>query len=82
MPCIRRIADRSCAFVASLPANDRIRIVQETYASALLLADGYNHELLKSEATILDPHVITATITRTEIKISIWPNPKIVRTVQ
>jgi hypothetical protein len=46
--------EETIAFVASLPANDRIRIVQETYASALLLADGYNHELLKSEATILE----------------------------
>ena len=41
-------------FVASLPANDRIRIVQETYESALIMAEGYNHELLKSEAEILE----------------------------
>jgi hypothetical protein len=41
-------------FVASLPANDRIRVVQETYESSLLLAEGYNHELLKSEAEILE----------------------------
>src|SRR5262245_17544476 len=41
-------------FVASLPANDRITVVQETYQSSLLLADGYNHELLKSEAEILE----------------------------
>ena len=41
-------------FVASLPANDRIRVVQETYESALILAEGYNHELLKSEAEILE----------------------------
>jgi hypothetical protein len=40
-------------FVASLPANDRIRVVQETYKSSLLLAEGYNHELLKSEAEML-----------------------------
>jgi len=40
-------------FVASLPANDRIRVVQETYESALIMAEGYNHELLKSEAEIL-----------------------------
>ena len=41
-------------FVASLPANDRIRVVQETYESSLLLAEGYNHELLKSEAEMLE----------------------------
>jgi hypothetical protein len=41
-------------FVASLPANDRIRVVQETYQSALMLAEGYNHELLKSEAALLE----------------------------
>ena len=40
-------------FVASLPANDRIKVVQETYESSLLLAGGYNHELLKSEAEML-----------------------------
>jgi hypothetical protein len=41
-------------FVASLPANDRMRVVQETYESSLLLAEGYNHELLKSEAEMLE----------------------------
>jgi hypothetical protein len=41
-------------FVASLPANDRIRVVHETYESALILAEGYNHELLKSEAEMLE----------------------------
>ena len=41
-------------FVASLPANDRIRVVQETYELSLLLAEGYNHELLKSEAEMLE----------------------------
>jgi hypothetical protein len=41
-------------FVASLPANDRIRVVQETYESALILAEGYNHELLKSDAEMLE----------------------------
>src|SRR3954471_2901600 len=40
-------------FVASLPANDRIAVVQETYQSALIMAEGYNHELLKSEAELL-----------------------------
>jgi hypothetical protein len=34
--------------VASLPANDRISVVQETYESALIMATGYNHELLKA----------------------------------
>jgi hypothetical protein len=41
-------------FVASLPANDRISVVRETYESALIMADGYNHELLKSEAEMLE----------------------------
>ena len=41
------------AFVASLPANDRISVVQETYKSALIMAKGYGHELLKSEAEML-----------------------------
>ena len=46
--------EETIAFVASLPANDRIRVVQETYESALILAKGYNHELLKSEAEMLE----------------------------
>jgi hypothetical protein len=41
-------------FVASLPANDRISVVQETYNSASIMAEGYNHELLKSEAEMLE----------------------------
>ena len=41
-------------FVASLPADDRIRVVQETYQSALIMAEGYNHELLKSEAEMVE----------------------------
>jgi len=41
-------------FVASLPANDRIKVVQETYKSSLVLAEGYNHELLKSDAEMLE----------------------------
>lgn len=45
--------EETIAFVASLPANDRIRIVQETYQSALILANGYHCELCKSEATLL-----------------------------
>ncbi len=46
--------EETIEFVASLPANDRIRIVQETYESALIMAEGYNHELLKSEAEMLE----------------------------
>jgi len=45
--------EETIAFVASLPANDRIAVVQETYQSALIMAEGYNHELLKSEAELL-----------------------------
>ena len=41
-------------FIASLPANDRISVVRETYESALIMAEGYNHELLKSDAEILE----------------------------
>jgi hypothetical protein len=46
--------DETIKFVASLPAIDRIRVVQETYKSASIMAEGYNHELLKSEVEILD----------------------------
>jgi hypothetical protein len=46
--------EETIEFVASLPANDRIRVVQETYQSALILAEGYNHELLKSEVEMLE----------------------------
>ncbi len=46
--------EETIAFVASLPANDRIRVVQETYESALIMAEGYNHELLKSEEEMFD----------------------------
>lgn len=46
--------EETIAFVASLPANDRITVVQETYESALIMAEGYNHELLKSEEGIFD----------------------------
>jgi len=46
--------EETIEFVAALPANDRIRVVQETYESALILAQGYNHELLKSEAQMLE----------------------------
>jgi len=46
--------DETIEFVASLPANDRIKVVQETYQSALIMAEGYNHELLKSETQMLE----------------------------
>jgi hypothetical protein len=46
--------EETIKFVASLDATDRIEIVQETYQSALIMAAGYNHELLKSEAKMLD----------------------------
>jgi hypothetical protein len=46
--------EETIQFVASLPANDRISVVQETYESALIMAEGYNHELLKSEAEMLE----------------------------
>jgi hypothetical protein len=46
--------EETIEFVASLPANDRIRVVRETYESALIMAEGYNHELLKSEAQMLE----------------------------
>jgi hypothetical protein len=46
--------DETIDFVASLPANDRIRVVQETYKSALIMAEGYHHELFKSEAEMLE----------------------------
>jgi pyrroloquinoline quinone (PQQ) biosynthesis protein C len=46
--------EETIAFVATLPANDRIIVVRETYKSALVMAEGYNHELLKSEAQMLE----------------------------
>lgn len=46
--------EETIKFVASLPAIDRIRVVQETYESALIMAEGYNHELLKSETEMLE----------------------------
>jgi hypothetical protein len=45
--------EETIKFVASLDANDRIKIVRETYQSAVIMAEGYNHELLKSEAEML-----------------------------
>lgn len=46
--------EEAIKFIASLPANDRISVVQETYQSASIMAEGYNRELLKSDAEILD----------------------------
>lgn len=46
--------DETIEFVASLPAEDRIKVVQETYKSALIMSQGYNHELRKSEAEIFE----------------------------
>ncbi|MGE5145376.1 MAG: hypothetical protein ACM3N5_01435 [Candidatus Eiseniibacteriota bacterium] len=41
-------------FVASLPADDRIRVVEETYRSALIMASGYRHELNKPDTAVLE----------------------------
>jgi|SRR5262245_31469329 len=46
--------EETITFVASLPAVDRISVVQATYQSALIMAEGYNHELLKSEKELLE----------------------------
>ena len=46
--------EETIEFVVSLPANDRISVIQETYQSALIMAEGYNHELLKSGAEMLE----------------------------
>jgi hypothetical protein len=46
--------EETIEFVASLPAADRITVVQETYRSALIMSQGYNHELSKSEAAIFE----------------------------
>jgi len=40
-------------FVASLPADDRIKVVQETYRSAVIMAEGYNRELLRPQAEMI-----------------------------
>jgi len=46
--------EEAIQFIAALPAPDRISVVQETYQSALIMAEGYNHELLKSDAEIIE----------------------------
>lgn len=45
--------EETIAFVASLPADDRIKVVQETYHSAVIMAEGYNRELQRSEAEMI-----------------------------
>ena len=45
--------EETMEFVASLPAEDRIRVVEATYETALLMADGRRLESSKSEAEIL-----------------------------
>ena len=44
--------EETIEFVASLPAEDRIRVVQATYETALLMAEGRKFESAKSEAEI------------------------------
>ncbi len=46
--------EETIKFVASLPADDRIKVVQATYESALIMAQGYNQELLKTDAQICE----------------------------
>lgn len=46
--------EEAIQFIASLPANDRISVIRETYTSASIMAEGYNHELLKSDAEIIE----------------------------
>jgi hypothetical protein len=46
--------EETIEFVASLPADDRIQIVRETYEAASIMAEGYNHELLKSEEEMFE----------------------------
>jgi hypothetical protein len=46
--------EETIKFVASLPPNDRIGVVRETYESAVVMAEGYNHELLKPDAEMLE----------------------------
>ncbi len=45
--------EETITFVASLPADDRIKVVQETYRSAALMAEGYNQELLRPENEVI-----------------------------
>jgi pyrroloquinoline quinone (PQQ) biosynthesis protein C len=45
--------EETITFVASLPADDRIKVVRETYESAGIMAEGYNRELLRSELEMI-----------------------------
>jgi pyrroloquinoline quinone (PQQ) biosynthesis protein C len=45
--------EETIAFVASLPADDRTKVVRETYESAGIMAEGYNRELLRSELEMI-----------------------------
>jgi hypothetical protein len=47
-------AEDTITFVASLPADDRIKVVQAVYETALIMAQGYNSELHKSETEMLE----------------------------
>lgn len=42
--------EETIAFVAGLPASDRIAAVRETHQSARIMAEGYNQELLRTES--------------------------------
>jgi hypothetical protein len=46
--------EETIEFVARLPAEDRIRVVQATYETGLLMASGRRLESSKSEAEIRD----------------------------
>ncbi|MFN3347926.1 hypothetical protein [Pseudorhodoplanes sp.] len=45
--------EETIAFVAALPADDRIKVVRETYQSAVIMAKGYNRELMRTEAEVI-----------------------------
>jgi hypothetical protein len=62
--------EETIEFVASLPAEDRIRVVQATYETALLMAEGRWLETSKSEAEILEEieHAAAVALHRFE-----WP---------
>jgi hypothetical protein len=55
-------------FVASLSAEDRIKVVQETYESAVIMAEGYNRELLKSESEMME-------LLEQAAGQALWPRP-------
>lgn len=45
--------EETIAFVATLPPDDRIKVVRETYESAVTMAEGYNRELLRTETDMI-----------------------------